>query len=311
MDSTFSSEPPIFTADFAFIVIFAAVSVVQLVLVLLLTVIKMTRKQGGAGVGTVTEQEVGLLRLHRTRFALLMALTLISIVAMYSTQAVLSFFNLLTFSTYLAISVANNCLFDFQNVFLFAVLIAVLDSGIKVSQLRRHDSTANALQGTNVNIIVMSCLVGFLLILTIARIALLGLWDARQMSTELDLTITAAEWWAHFGLGQVRTFIDVVLAIYYTVVAILMWKKVHMVPSGPNEADKNYSFRVLHRISRIVCPVLLLSTVSMIILDVLGNTIASALFGTDYLPFAFAYDFTSGVLAVLLNFAIISVGYVL
>ncbi|KAM6503945.1 hypothetical protein JOM56_000888 [Amanita muscaria] len=245
LDSPFVEQPPIFTADFAFNVIFGVLSLGQIMLVLLLTGIKMARKPWRNDFGTVTEQEVVLLRLHRPRFALLMALALISLVIVYSTQAASMFYGFIPYPTYLAIFVANNCFWDIQNVFFSAVLIAVLDSGIKVSQLRRHGSTANAWQvGTDVNIIVMSCLVGVLMVLTIARIAVFGLWNAEETGTGPSAT-TAAERWAQFGLSQVRLFIDVVLAIYYTVVAILMWRKVYMVPAGPNEADKDYSFRVL------------------------------------------------------------------
>lgn len=52
----------------------------------------------------------------------------------------------------------------------------------------------------------MNCIVGFLVNLSIRIIVLAG---------------KDTGWWAQFNLDQVRIFIDV-LAIYYTVVAILM-----------------------------------------------------------------------------------------
>ncbi|KIL59018.1 hypothetical protein M378DRAFT_284283 [Amanita muscaria Koide BX008] len=316
MNFSFSNQPPIYTAEFAFAVIFAVFSFL-LLLVFLLTGIKMTRKPSGDAFGTDTEQEIGLLRLHRARFAVLMALSLISLVIVFSTQA--ASYILFDIATNSNISMTYIAFWDIRNVFFSAVLIAVLDSGIKVSQFHRYSSAANGKQGgTNVNIIVMSCIVGFLAILTIARIVATGELYAEYLARVEPYTITVPLWWAQFGLAQVHNFFNVVLSIYYTIVTILMWRKKRIMPHESNEADKNYSFRVLDRVAILVCPLLLLLTLYTIISIPIENTIILVPFAEltpdqylTYLSFSFAGDFIWGVITIGLNAAVISVGYVL
>ncbi|KIL59016.1 hypothetical protein M378DRAFT_283964 [Amanita muscaria Koide BX008] len=244
MNSRFDNWLPIMKADFAFIVIFAVFSFL-LLLVFLLTGIKLIRKPSGDTFGTVAEQEKGLLRLHRARFAVLMALSLISLVIRFSTAA--ANYNFFDIQTDFNLSTTTTAFWDIRNVFFSAVLIAVLDSGIKISQLRRYGSTANGMQGgTNVNIIVMSCIVGFIAILSIAHIAVTVELNAEYLAFEPD-SITAPKWWAQFGLAQASNFFNVVLSIYYTIVTIVMRRKKRIIPHESNEADKNYrnGFRVL------------------------------------------------------------------
>ncbi|KIL59021.1 hypothetical protein M378DRAFT_169905 [Amanita muscaria Koide BX008] len=279
----------------------------------------MTRKPWGDAF--VTQQEIGLLRLHRARFAVLMALSLISLVIVFSTGA--ASYGLFDNQTNYNIVTAYNAFWDIRNVFFSAVLIAVLDSGIKVSQLRRYGSTANGMQGgTNVNIIVMSCIVGFLAILAIARIVVTGELYAKYLAFEPD-SITAPKWWAQFGLAQMRNFFNVVLSIYYTIVTILMWRKKRMMPYESNEADKKYGFRVLDRVAILVCPLLLLLAVYTIISIPIVNAAIFIQVPSENiliippnnflaaLSFFFADDFIWGMITIMLNVAVISVGHVL
>ncbi|KAM6504066.1 hypothetical protein JOM56_001009 [Amanita muscaria] len=323
MDFPFGREPPIFTAYFAFAIIFAVLFFGQLVLALLTGI----KKPRGDAFGMVTEQGVELLRLHRTRFTFLMTLMLMSLIIMYSLLATSLFYtSSITYTVNLTqdiinrfrtVGMASSCSFEIRNLLLFAVLVAVLDSGIKVSQLRHFSSTAKGIQGgTNVNIIVMSCLVGFLAILTVGLITVLNEVNAeteQPVYTFVSSAKIVADIWSEFGLFQARIFIDVVLTIYYTVVAILMWRKKRMVAHEPNEADHNYSFRALERIVKYVCPLLILSTIHMIITDVLERPIITTIVVNNQtsLSYGFASNFIAGVIAILLNLALISVGYVL